>query len=417
MSAINNEDMPLTFLTVYDAPHELPDEALTLRLSKYCKVISSRSGKYSKSHPYNGLRHFRMRINEPLPSYLRFGKFLVRLTHDGQQHTCRRCNCAGHFANECKNVVCFNCEELGHESRDCESAPRCCICKSTEHLARRCSLSWFLSSRPPAPDVNPVVVPDAPNLDSDGHVAASADDPPSFPVRDPSSDSNAAAPASDLSHPPLLIDFLRTTSQHLTDSDILQAAEASSRSSVQPSDGSSTSCAVNSQGFIWEQVADHLHRQRVVPNPPGPQITQSSQDVHSMSPELFQSSTDDQPADLSSGNLSGDVPSGDVPPGDAPPGETPSDVSPQPEKPPPVRSSASSSVAPSRRKPAPLPPALQALSRRPTRPSLHVPGKSTSRDPPPPSDGGETSEAKEMDTHSTLKHKQEAKSKKGPKKH
>ena len=50
VSAINNGDMPLTFLTVYDAPHELPDEALTLRLSKYCEVISSRSGKYSKSH-------------------------------------------------------------------------------------------------------------------------------------------------------------------------------------------------------------------------------------------------------------------------------------------------------------------------------------------------------------------------------
>ena len=150
------------------------------------------------------------------------------LTHDGQQHTCRHCNRAGHFANECKNVVCFNCEELGHESRDCQSAPRCCICKSTEHLARHCPLSWFPSSRPPAPDVNPVVVPDAPDLDSDRHVAASADDPPSFPVRDPSSDSNVAAPASDLSHPPSLIDFLGTTSQHLSDLDILQATEASS---------------------------------------------------------------------------------------------------------------------------------------------------------------------------------------------
>ena len=123
-------------------------------------------------------------------------------------------------------------------------------------------------------------------------------------------------------------------------------------------------------------MADHLRRQGVVPNPPDPQSTQSSQDVDSSSPELFQLSTDDQPADPSSGNLSGDVPSCDVPPGDAPPGDPPSDVSPQPEKPPPVRSSAASSVAPCRGKPAPLPPALQALSHRPTRPSLHVPGKS-----------------------------------------
>ena len=49
VSAINNEDMHLTFLTVYDTPHELPDEALSLRLSKYCEVNSSRRGKYSKS--------------------------------------------------------------------------------------------------------------------------------------------------------------------------------------------------------------------------------------------------------------------------------------------------------------------------------------------------------------------------------
>ena len=59
-SVINDEDMPLTFLNVYDTPHKLSDEALTLHLEKYCKVVSSRRGKLSRSHVYNGIRHYRI---------------------------------------------------------------------------------------------------------------------------------------------------------------------------------------------------------------------------------------------------------------------------------------------------------------------------------------------------------------------
>ena len=101
LSVIDDEDTPLTFLNVYDAPHELPDEALIYRLRRYCFVHSTRRGKIVRSHVNNGLSHFRVQIIRPLPSYLRFGKFLVRLSHDCQQHTCRRCNRAGHFAHEC----------------------------------------------------------------------------------------------------------------------------------------------------------------------------------------------------------------------------------------------------------------------------------------------------------------------------
>ena len=64
-------------------------------------------------------------------------------------HVPRHCNRAGHLANECRNVVCFNCEELGHLSRDCENDEHCCICKSTDHLARCCPFSWYQS--PPVP--------------------------------------------------------------------------------------------------------------------------------------------------------------------------------------------------------------------------------------------------------------------------
>ncbi len=77
-----------------------------------------------------------------IPSYLRFGKFLVRLTHVGQQNTCRRCNGVGHFAKECAYKVCFNSEKIGHESRDSEEEIRCSICKDTSHMAQACRFSW-----------------------------------------------------------------------------------------------------------------------------------------------------------------------------------------------------------------------------------------------------------------------------------
>ncbi len=435
-SVINDEDMPLTFLNVYDAPHELSDEALTLRLEKYCEVVSSRRGKLSRSHVYNGIRHYRVRIKEPLPSYLRFGKFLVRLSHDGQQHTCRRCNRAGHFANECQNIVCFNCDELGHQSRDCGEAVRCCICKSTEHLARRCPYSWYNRPILSAPVSNRRSSGPA----SGGNVAASASDQPSSSpstVRDPGPGGDVAAPASDPSFPSTRDDSLRDVFQpDVSDSDLLAAAgQSSSSSSVQPPGEVSDPPVVNSQGFLWEQIAFRLRQQGAVPNPPGPK---SSSDVDSMSYPENNDQSVSLPVDLSA-DLFDDspiVPSADMPAATSadPPVDSPVDapVDPPADQPvppcdvPPGDQSSSSPTTPSnqskvlssRRKPAPMPPALEALSRRPTRPTLAVSGKSSSADssPGPPGGGGE-SDVVEMDSQSSLKRKQDVSRKKGdPKK-
>ena len=106
--ALQVVDKPLTFLTIYDAPYELPDLAIYKRLQPYCEVLHSRRGRYSlRPSVRSGLRHYRVRIIKPIPSYLRFGPFLVQLRHDGQRPTSRRCNQPGHFAYDSPSFCMF----------------------------------------------------------------------------------------------------------------------------------------------------------------------------------------------------------------------------------------------------------------------------------------------------------------------
>lgn len=129
------ESGELVYMTVNDAPYELPDSAIIKRLAPSCRVFFSRSGKLQHSPDvYNGIQYYRVFLKKSVPCYLRFGRFQVRFYHDGQTKTCRKCSEDSHVACDCRNQACFNCDGIGHTSKNCPEKTKCCICKSEANL-------------------------------------------------------------------------------------------------------------------------------------------------------------------------------------------------------------------------------------------------------------------------------------------
>ena len=143
--ALQDIDCPLTYVQVFDPPLEMPDETIIQRLAKYCDVLHHRRGYFREegwTHVQDGVRHFRVRIKQPIPNFIRFGKILIHFPYDGQPRTCRHCNQTGHYVNACHSIICYNCEELGHLASDCPREVLCNICKQPDHRAITCPFSW-----------------------------------------------------------------------------------------------------------------------------------------------------------------------------------------------------------------------------------------------------------------------------------
>lgn len=198
--ATHPDSEPLVFLTIYDAPYELSDDAFEHRLRPFCKVFSRRRGRLQGFRDTcNGLRHYRVSLERSIPCYMRFGKFQLRFYHDNQTKTCRKCNSPRHLARECNNSFCFNCDTIGHMAKNCPKDMLCCICKSPEHKAIDCKLSWY--QRPasyrdhrddPPRDHD---APEAPE-EMDASAGSGDPDPPADATPDAQPDAQPAASAS-----------------------------------------------------------------------------------------------------------------------------------------------------------------------------------------------------------------------------
>ena len=142
--ALQDIDRLLTYLQIFDAPHEMPDATIIQRLSKYCDVLHHRRGYFrqpGREHVQDSVCHYHIRIKTHILNFIRFGKLLVHFCYEGQPRTCRHCHQRGHYVNACHTIVCYNCEETGHLASDIPTEILCDICKQTRQRAKICPFS------------------------------------------------------------------------------------------------------------------------------------------------------------------------------------------------------------------------------------------------------------------------------------
>ncbi len=137
---VNDPVSPIVNVQVLNIPYELSDQAIIRKLSVYGEVLGCRRGHHPYMHSVeNGVRHLRVKLRKPVPSFIHFGSESFPIRYAGMERTCRRCDENGHQARECKRMRCFNCSGLGHSSRDCQEAPMCQICGDVGHKSIACS--------------------------------------------------------------------------------------------------------------------------------------------------------------------------------------------------------------------------------------------------------------------------------------
>lgn len=241
------------FVAVYDAPYELANEAIAHRLSRYGNIESHRRSSM-QNHPsiHNGNRTFCFsRLSKHIPSFMRFGKFLLRVKYSGQLPTCRKCHCHDHQAKACPNTVCYNCDGIGHTCQNCPTGELCLICRSSEHRAAYCPFSWRRNdpdygdsdndadaddaadnvldadndiSSPPPPPVNPSTADIIPPSPADSTNSSSSSGTVSSGSTSTSSSSPSPSPSPLQSSPPHSVDLpSQIPSESITDSALVAA--------------------------------------------------------------------------------------------------------------------------------------------------------------------------------------------------
>ena len=196
-----------------------------------------------------------------------------------------------HVARACPNVVCFNCDQLGHTFSDCTEDIKCSICKEDGHYAIDCRMSWWRS--PALADIDvpaiPVSHPSHPSTDVPPAVSPPTSDvherPPPVPSPQPLSDDSSSQPPSDvppfsvpLSTPPLQSSLSPSPSPLSSPSSGVSAPQDSPSPlhSTQPTQDSSQQSADPSQlsqsQSLFESL-EPLSDPLPVPSPPSSVIT------------------------------------------------------------------------------------------------------------------------------------------------
>lgn len=143
----------VVLVKIYEAPAELPDTALIGRLSYYRRVLSFRRDRIADSIN-NGVRTARMRLHRHVPSTINLASEFIRIWYPTQPKTCRNCGSDEHMVKHCDSMRCFNCEQPGHHSRNCELPVLCTVCKDGEHDLNNCPFVLYSANIDVSTDAN-----------------------------------------------------------------------------------------------------------------------------------------------------------------------------------------------------------------------------------------------------------------------
>ncbi len=147
---------PVIFVNIYNLPFELSDDAVKRKLMKYGDILSFRRGHHvGMPTVEDGIRHCRMKLSSPLPSFIHFGNESFQIRYSGQVQTCRRCDSPDHQARGCSRIRCFNCGELDHSIANCPEEPMCSICSDKAHETMDCH-DWLTFGTPEPEKPDPV---------------------------------------------------------------------------------------------------------------------------------------------------------------------------------------------------------------------------------------------------------------------
>ena len=147
---VGDADCRTDIVKIFEAPDEMPDTVVIGRLSCFGRVLSFRRDVAPATGVRNGVRTARMRISRDIPCSIHVAGEALSIKYSSQPRSCRRCGGSGHFANDCKQPRCYNCDLPGHRAMECEESVLCGVCFRSNHPLSECPYVMFSANVAPS---------------------------------------------------------------------------------------------------------------------------------------------------------------------------------------------------------------------------------------------------------------------------
>jgi len=140
---VGNVDLRTDIVKIFEAPDELPDTVIISCLSCSDWVLSFRRDVSIATGIRNSVRTALMRISHDNPCSIHMAGETIAMKYSSQPRSSRLSGGTGHFANDCKQPRCYNCDLPGHLSIECIEVVLCGICFQSMHPLSECLYVTF----------------------------------------------------------------------------------------------------------------------------------------------------------------------------------------------------------------------------------------------------------------------------------